>query len=289
MILSKDEEIIKRGYKSYPAILVPSQENLQILENLKHSKVLSIVPQIHLMDLKSAYSDTKSFYNTFFRVHKIPTIRAFNIGPFNVKIPMHISPFSLPLSLVDGEDIFDCSIEEIITHDLNKFIYFLKISLCSLITELTSATWCHEITHSQLDSQKGVVKEFYNAEVLSILVENIHALLTDEQERLLRVCDLRRLNEMTVLTIDLYDYFKGQLPKSREDLLLDSQYYSSNIKAYKLFLIYYYGSNKIKKELIRDIQRVFDFEITLEELLGKYEVTIDMVQDKKTLIKYFNR
>ena len=59
-------------------------------------------------------------------------------------------------------------------------------------TEITKLAYTHEIAHSQLNHIKGIIKDYYKTEVISILLESIHALEADPTERLLYVHDTKR-------------------------------------------------------------------------------------------------
>ena len=50
-------------------------------------------------------------------------------------------------------------------------VIFSSIQLGNNITKISTATYIHEITHTQLESIKGSVRDYYNKEVLSILME----------------------------------------------------------------------------------------------------------------------
>lgn len=115
--------------------------------------------------------------------------------------------------------------------------------------------------------------------------ELFHASILDSEENILRLNDSRRLYEMKILTQSLLH----PSAFTREDLLLDSQYLISDLKAYNLFIKFYYGNETLKEEIISDIQSVFDGYMTVEDLLDKYNITLANSIDNKKLLKYFNR
>ncbi len=61
------------------------------------------------------------------------------------------------------------------------------------------------------------------------------------------------------------------------------------MKAYNLFITFYNGTERIRQEMLDNLQKVMDAELTLNEYLAKYDVTLESSQDGKRLIKYFNR
>ncbi len=289
MSITKDEEIIRKGYKEYPKIFVPKESSLSLIEELSSGSVANGRPSVRQMELEDAFNDGATFLDTYFKLHDVPRIEVLEDGEKKIRHIEDVSPYELPLFPVETDNIFCGSLIENIPEDKNSRIAFWGINLCGTVTEQTTVSWVHELTHTQLDSLKGVVGEFYNAEVLSMVMGNIVASILDRDEHMLRLNDSRRIYEMLVIGQELSHSHKGKLNKSRDESLVDSQYFVSDIKAYKLFLDYYYGSSEIKREILGDIQRVFDYEMTLEHMLGKYEVTADIEIDRKRLVKYFNR
>lgn len=289
MGITKDEEIIRKGYQANPKIYIPKESSLTLIRELNRSSVATDYCQVKQMELEEAFNDSVFFLDTYFKLHTILFIETIKKGSKYIKQKEEVLPYDLPLALVKTDDIFYGATIENIPADSSFSISFRGISLCGTITEQTPITLVHEITHTQLDRIRGIIKDYYNAEVLSTFLGNVVASLSDSDEHMLRLNDARRAYELLVLGEDLLSVYNGSEEKTRDDSLLDSQYFISDVKAYKLFLDYYYGSSEVKKEILRDIQKVFDLELTLEELLDKYEVSCEIEMDKKRLAKYFNR
>ena len=85
-----------------------------------------------------------------------------------------------------NEDIFSGSVTEVLTNNPKHHIIFREINLSSTTSEHTSASYIHEITHTQLDRLKGTIKEYYNSEVLSLFNEFFHAAVLDQSEKILK-------------------------------------------------------------------------------------------------------
>lgn len=287
--MTKDEEIIRRGYQENPRIYVPRESEVEFLTELNQSRVATDYCGVKQMELGEAFNDSAAFLDTYFRLHKIPLLEAIKVGDKYLKKVENVLPYDLPLFPEKTDDIFYGATIENVPADSSSKITFKGISLCEVITEQTSIALVHEITHTQLDSVKGLIIDYYNAEVLSMFMGNVIASVLDSDEHMLRLNDARRAYELMILGKDLLALQHGEIEKARDESLLDSQYFISDIKAYKLFLDYYYGSNKVKKEILKDIQRVFDIGMTVEELLDKYEAGCALESDKKRLVKYFNR
>lgn len=281
MAITKDEEIIARGYSPYPQIIKPSLELVNLANILSKLPISITNYPVHQMSLKDATYDTQAFLNEYYNLHKIPYIKIRKNGKYSIK---NIHPYYLPLYGIKDESIFSGSVIEEIIRKTSTHICFGGINLCQTVTEQTSSSYTHELTHTQLDHQLGIIKEYYNSEVLSIFNELFHASLLDQDERILRLNDSRRIYEIKTIIDSLCTN-----NNSREDSLIDSLYLVSNLKCYNLFVTFYYGSSSIKKEIIRDIQSIFDGYMTVEELLTKYDITFESSLNEKRLIKYFNR
>lgn len=290
MSITKDEEIIRRGYKKNPKIYTPSNKMLELVRTLEELDIAKKEYGVYRMTLEDSLYDAKSFLNYYYKLHKIPYL--FYKKIFNHPVPFIIKrkPYNLPLVKSSSDElVFDGSVIEEITRTSNPRVLFKGIELNSEITECTSATYVHEITHTQLDSVKGSIRNYYNAEVLSMFNELFHYMVLGGEERLLRLNDSRRICELNLILEDLTEYKNGTSKKDRDNLLEDSKYAVSIIKAYNLFITFFYANENIRNEILDDIQCIFDGYLTLEEMLAKYEVTLESSQDEKRLLKYFNR
>lgn len=288
MKISKDEEIVRRGLNANPAIINPSD---QLIETLKLYEKFPIAQRdyaVHPMKIEDALYDAQKFLLYYYRLHKVNTVSIYKLLHHQIHFGRKTNPLKLPVSLVPSDDIFSGSVTEIFPTD-NKPIVFYEINLNSQITEQTSASYIHEITHTQLDSLKGSIKEYYNVEVLSIFNELFHAAILDKDERILRLNDSRRIYEMSITAQELRDSFDGKSPMDRDELLDCCKYLISDLKAYNLFVTFYNANDSLKNEILDDIQAIFDGYLTVEELLAKYDITFDSIQDSPKLLKYFKR
>ncbi len=284
MTLTKDEEIIRRGYMPNPEIILPNSSLMRTLTTLENCKIVTSHYNIHKVNLDDALSKAKYFLDENFKLHNVSTTKSIRIGKkcFSLLHPIH--PYKLPICTIESKDIFDGSIVEYLPSETHKVI-FKNINLNATATDHTSVQYVHEITHTQVDSQNGCINNYYDAEVLSIFLELVQAYSADSTENLLRINDSRRLLEMLTVSEQLLS-----IPRTRRDTLIeDSKYLCSGLKAYNLFITYYYGSSFIRKEMLRSVQQVFSGGITLEDMLSKYDVTYINSQDERRLMKYYNR
>lgn len=306
MALSKDEEIAFRGYDEVTEWFNPNDSLEDTFARLNELDRINKVYNVGKMRLKDALSDTKVFYKEYFRMHKITFLdtRRFLGKSFSLIRP--IDPFKLPIEYFDSDDIFDGMVVERLIPNEPGLVVFKSINLSNPITEHTPSSYTHELMHTQVDSLMGCVRNFFDAEVLSIFIELVFTYCCNKDERMLGLEDSRRVQEMELMykilkmfinTGRVDDEYRinlvGDLGKDeatiREEMLENTKYLVSDLKAYNLFITYYYGNDRIRKEMIRDIQRVIDGEITLDDYLSKYEVSISNSQEEKRLLKYFGR
>lgn len=288
MLASINEEIKYRHYEPNPKIISPSKELVEIglmLERFKNDYT-----NLPKEKIKTILKSSREFLNSKYNLHNIP----FEYYKKNFFLQLQISgmtdPFSLPIKRVKIEDDFYGAIREVITFkDEGTTIAFRYIELPKSPTKLTSLSYTHEITHSQLNHMKGIIKEYYNTEVFSIFNELLHAYFTPANESLLRIHDARRLGELSICISELAKYKDSQDEEIKSVLLEGSCYCASTLKAYQMFLRFYYGSLKEQKRLINGVQRVMDGKITLEDELEKLDISFEGSQDIKTLKKYLNR
>ena len=241
MALSIDEEIIKRGLNPDPEIICPKEELIQLLRELQQNRIASTKYEIHTMNLSDALYDAQKFLNYYYKLRQIPYLKIRKILGLQIHTIRNINPLKLPINLEDvGDNVFSGSVSETII-DRPPHIVFRKINISKIISEQTSSSYIHEITHTQLDSLKGAIREFHNLEVLSIFNELFHASILSEDERILKLNDSRRINEMCISAEELQDYHNGKRQVSKEDLLDSCKYLISGLKAYNLFITFYYA------------------------------------------------
>lgn len=289
--ITKDEEIVLKGLNPNPEIFVPTPEIISMFQHFMDLDISKVKNQVKQMELRDSLYDAKRFLNYYYKLHKVPYVKYIKIGGKIIQFIRNIDPFKLPLYGIGKDDIFcGAVIEEITANKPPKpQILFRGIELFKEVTEQTSTSIVHEVTHTQLDSIKGSIKNYYNTEVLSIFNELFHSAILDSDERLLSLNDARRIYEMKILTEEIDEHNKGIKTYTRDYLLDNSKYILSDLKAYSLFIKFYYGSDELKNDILDSIQAVFDGIITVEDLLDHYDITEENIQDEEKLLRYFNR
>lgn len=287
-----DEEIEIRGYKQKPDIIYPTDQLIETLNQLPYIDVNNVTSPVRSMPLQAVFNDTKCFFDSTYRLHKIPHVKYLRLGKVNFRLVKSVSPYKLPVFPIDRQDVLEGSILEEFHLEPQRepIILFRGIELTRPTHEQSSTTYVHEITHTQLDSLRGSIQEYYNMEVICLFNELYHSAVLSQDERILILDDKRRLFEMRTIVEELLSHKNGQKQCTRDELLNNCKYLISDLKAYNLFCIFYNGNAAIRNEILDDIQSIFDGYMTVEELLLKYDITYDSIQESpQKLIKYFNR
>ena len=135
--------------------------------------------------------------------------------------------------------------------------------------------YLHEITHTQTGPNINVIND-YNLESLPIFIELIYGYYNDINILFRRLKDL---------SIDIDFYMKTTDEELRNKA---KKYIISILKAINLYSLYI-DNNNTKKEITSDINKVFEYEKTLEDLFDRYQVSFkDFKPSLKTLIKLNN-
>lgn len=274
------------GYKTEANIVGISENLLKFQTKVKELPLP--LSQLPASNIKSVLEKGQAFFDQYFRLHKIRSISEEELDALQYFEPESseemldklnsypsIHPYNLPLLLKDVDFIYGLTLAfYAIVEDLNLNyikktpILFRSISLSGYITPISTATYVHEVTHTQLDSQKGSVTSFINSEVLSIFLEFLSLENTPYLDFILNY-RLKLLDDSisSLRENDVSDYFSLEVAES------SSKYIASTIKAYQLYSIYSKGNLALKKEILNYIQNIFNNEICLEEVLNKYEIT----------------
>ena len=277
------------GYPKNISILPISKKMYAFSQELADINEHKTPVRVNRMQLTDALFDSKIFLNRYFKLHKVPYLaHIIKIGSKEIYPVKMIDPYNLPIVLNETDVITDGYIAKTFTNNKFHRVAFRDIHLSECTTELTSGTYCHEITHSQLEALPGSIRHSYNAEVLSIFMELFHAYVLGDDEKILSFHDAKLSNEINVLTANLYEASSDAIASDYFEFLEDGKYIASSVKALQLFSIFYYGSKSVKLAIIRDIQKVFDGQICVEELLTKYEVTYKK-PDYPQILKYLKR
>lgn len=184
------------------------------------------------------------------------------VDPYDLKVC-----FCMKNGLIEGELIssfFDTVRDGEIVTDIS----FDKINMSSICTIVSPCIYAHELTHSQLQSQKGIVKYYENLECLSYFVQLVTALEISEDEDVLKVME----KFIKVELIRLITGIDEKMATDEDDLYDTGKYLNSTVKALKLFILYYNGSQLMRLDMLKKVQKIFDGDMYLEDMLDYYGI-----------------
>ena len=282
------EQIKFRRFKEIPAIIPPSKELIMIASLIDKMPEPNI--EAHPEKLKQVLKTSREFLSKYLTLNPIPYVKEYKL--FNItkiEINGYIHPFNLPVKKVKNNDMFYGCSNEIIYFNTTDFLKYRWIELSSNLTEVSSLSYTHELTHTQLNHCEGIVNDYNNVEFLSIFLELVQALETKEDESLLILHDNLRLRELQSSIIELDKYATTYDDEIKEVLIEGTSYLHSTLKAYQLFFIYYYGNNETKYKIMHYIQEVFNHRLTVEGLLKKFNITFTNSQNKDDMNMYLKR
>lgn len=285
MDIGISEEIRIRGCEQNPKIIVPDAKLLEIYELIRNFDMDQVAynPETLRSVLKKSYQ----FFERYYELHKVPYEEVRKIGKYELSIEGMRSPFRLPIRRVD-EDVYYGLLNEFVIFGEKPRWVFRHVELPKKITEVSTLSYVHEITHSQDNHIYGSIKNYYNTEVLSIFNELLCAGSMDDGGRLLYLNDVVRLHNLRFGIQTLQDY-RDKEDEFRDQLLEGSCYVESTVKAYNMYMDYIEGDRRTREYIILMIQKVFDGEITLEQCLEVLDVTYQNSLNSKRLAKYLKR
>ena len=189
-----------------------------------------------------------------------------------------ISPFDIPITYIPCEEKkLDCSVIRAMPMQQLGDIQVIQ-SINFTPSNIMSATYAHEITHTQYKP-----KEFIYDEILPIFVEEFINSLTDNNKNIFYT----RINNLLGC---LKGINKNPFPYDEIEefnKLNTIKYIESTLKAYMLYHIYTNEPlSSTKARIIDDIQSVIDGTLSIEDLISKYELT-DKSTKSLTLFKSY--
>ena len=189
-----------------------------------------------------------------------------------------ISPFEIPV---------DCRFEDYYSggvtlynadDDINALkkmkLYYEMILLSKKNTVINSSSYVHEIVHTQVD-RRGSVLDSKNSEVISIFEELLFLYDLDSNNILSYIGIINRVAYM----LHSYLVIKNDKDiKTYEELKRNycySKYLVSTLKAISLFYKYINANGLIRDEIDKNVQLVFNGQISVEDFLSLFDISIE--------------
>lgn len=199
----------------------------------------------------------------------------------------YVDPFDLKVcfckkdGLIEGE-LISSFYDTVRDGEIVTDISFDKINMSSICTIVTPCVYAHELIHTQLQSNRGIVKYYENLECLSYFVQLVVGLELSEDEDTLLMME----KFIKVELIRLITGIEQNMAKNVDDLYDTGKYLNSTIKALKLFILYYKGSPFMRIDMLSKVQTIIDGDMYLEELLDYYGINSKVDKD---IIKHLTR
>lgn len=263
VMLAKDEEYekseFKATYKQPKLILKDSKvflRNKFILHKVPYADEVMIKLKLHGRLVRSE-NDLIKLYNGVGRL-----VDPFELPVRFVNEPYYYGNVSLCTNISDNPEFLK-----------HMKIFFKSIELGHKTNDMTGVCYVHEIVHTQLESIKGIVKNYYNSELLSIFMELVYAY--EKGVVLLRETLKNRINMFLTEFHSLYNFLNSK--DITEDGLwhnvIACKYIVSTVKAFHLFCNYYVGDDIEKNNILWEIQSVFSGRKSLEDVLDILGIT----------------
>ena len=278
--MEKKEYFLKLGYESG---FTPKKIDSRIEDIINFLMSIELENKSFYMqsDLKSVVNTTAAFYSRHFTsVHSVlsldrtdSTLYPFLQGKANTPCKSfavrEYSPFNVPIVLKRGYKFdssvviqgFDFPKEEL---GILNPVVVNQINLTKPFSIFSYISYAHEIMHTQIDTLYGAVKDFHDVEILPIFIEKLMAY--EFGFEIFHEIEKERLYFLYVSIINM-------LQDTNDNISF--KYYYSTLKAEALFDMYLNSSESDKKVIMDYIQLVINGEITLEEFLEGFGITIE--------------
>lgn len=241
--------------------------------------------EFKLVTKKGMIEYTKAFFADFFSLHKVlilPSKRAIGFlqqinenDSYKDVIDLYCHeeyPFAIEINHIYGVSEGYIVQDALALKSDNLFIpYFRSIVLPAPIREVSYCDYAQQIVHTQVDSIYGSIQDFHNKEVISLFIEKLCALnMGDDifckiQERRLGLLRNILSKKQTELTNELVALA------------------ISTIKAEHLFNYFLEADDVGRSEILNQIQKVFDGQISVEQLLASFSITYENSLNEKAM------
>ncbi len=274
--LSKSIKVLKFKLSNKP--LEELEKLIDLLDNIPN-KIINFQCMPLNITFSKVIEESQQFMKAYFNLHNIGYI---DMSRGNNCYTTLVDPYEIPIVKTSEER----SCVHAIFMYYNSLKWFYKqIKINKDITEFSSCKVTHEITHTQ-EMEAGVLNYFTNIEVLPILLETLHFIentslsgkhlrqIFNRMKHLLK--DILYLKQLSMKNLSNEEGFVTyQTEKLQDEIILISTYVESNLKALNLSLIYLNSNTLIKKEMISNIQNIFDAKKTVEEFLEYFDTTFE--------------
>lgn len=246
-----------------------SNNTISLLKELFYSDSDTINISSNEIDLNTCIN-AKNFISKYFILHNINYLK----DGYNL---IRSSPFDIPVD-IDYSGCGKVIWERYIYEDKSEEVIFHNILLPKVSSELIPIIYSHEIIHTQVYTSLSSNKELHNDELLSIFIEYLY-LLEQNSHELNKIHNYYRLKELLSYAETIKYHYDNNLDIDYK-VITAYKFFVSIITSYKLFNIYLTSNISIRKEIINNIQNIFDGNKSIDDLLDNYSL-----KPKKRTIK----
>lgn len=195
------------------------------------------------------------------------------------KVGIKVDPFEIPIRYVNEPYYYgNVSLLTNLSEDeeflKNMKLFFKSIDLGHKTNEMTGVCYVHEIVHTQVESLKGIVREYYNSEVLSIFMELLYA--SSRSPELFKETLKNRINMFLTEFDSLYNYLANQNNSfDKWHNIISCKYIVSTLKAFNMYDMYVRENEFGKSNILWLVQKVFSGIKSLEDILDELGITYE--------------
>ena len=181
-----------------------------------------------------------------------------------------INPLDMGIVFTNNENLSSMIIPIVSDEELAKYNpIFSNAHLNNIKDAYSTIYYAGEVARSQVEDKKYMIEDINDENVLPLLMSFIMA--SEVDRRLLIKYQIYNLKK-------LYTYL-FHVKTAGVHRLSDNMEIVSILKALDMFSVYDTSDELIKKEMIKDIQKVFDGELSVELLMAKYDVSLNKAID----------
>lgn len=229
-----------------------------VLHQVPYADEIMLKLKLHGRLIKSE-KDLLSLYNNI----------GVNMDPFEIPVkfvrePYYYGNVSLLTNLSEDEMFLK-----------NMKLFFKSIDLGHKTCSMSGVCYIHEIIHTQVESLKGIVREYYNGEVLSIFMELLYA--EEKSPLLYREALKNRINMFLTEFSSLFNYLNNDNVEvdGKWYTIIACKYIVSTLKAFNLYDKYISEDELGKSNILWMLQKVISGISTLEDVLSELNVTYE--------------
>lgn len=182
------------------------------------------------------------------------------------------SPLDIPIKFID--DYLETHVDalHITMKDTGNIIIFKKVFLPKLEDKINSVIYAHELTHAELNDAGGGIKEYIHKETIPIFVEQLFADKINPE-----TFELCRNNRLATVAAGIEEMKNNKKMNFKTRIELET-YLISTFQAMNLSNVYFGSNDKVKREMINYLNRLFKGEAITEDMLEQFDSQFDGIE-----------